>query len=192
MIDEMWMTRPQRRSFICGTRARVRAMTELRLISSTSSQASSVMASMACGLLVPALLMRMSTRPICVEGGLRPGVRPRRGGSCRRRRSLPLRPVPARISSRAGCSSFSCRLEMTTSAPGLGQAAGHRLAQALAAARHQGHLARQVKKVERHRNLPQDSCSADAVGNVVNIGKIPTLAAPVTPAQSPLRQKSCS
>ena len=70
MIDEMWMMRPQRRSFICGTSARVSAMHEVRFSSTMRSQASSVISSIACGLLLPALLTRMSTLPICLERGV--------------------------------------------------------------------------------------------------------------------------
>src|SRR5947208_61656 len=56
------MTRPQRRSFICGTRARVSDITDVKLISITLSQFSSVMRSIGSGMFVPALLTRMSMR----------------------------------------------------------------------------------------------------------------------------------
>ena len=57
------MIRPQRRSFICGTSARVNAMHEVRFTSMTRSQSSSRILSIGSDLLPPALLIRMSTRP---------------------------------------------------------------------------------------------------------------------------------
>ena len=51
MIEEMWMIRPQRRSFIGATSARVRAMHELRLSSTSRSQSSSLISSIGCGMI---------------------------------------------------------------------------------------------------------------------------------------------
>ena len=79
------MIRPQRRSFMPGARARVRAMQLLRFSSTSRSQSSSRIWSIAWGRLQPALLTRISTLP-SRRRRRRPGGARRRGGSCRRRR----------------------------------------------------------------------------------------------------------
>src|SRR5262249_27795879 len=56
MIDEMWMIRPHLRAFICGTRARVSSMTDVRLISRTESQSWSRISSIGWGTLVPGVV----------------------------------------------------------------------------------------------------------------------------------------
>jgi len=58
------MIRPQRRSFMPGTTARVKRHHGVEVDLHHGAQSSSVMVSMDCGTLVPALLMRMSTLPI--------------------------------------------------------------------------------------------------------------------------------
>ena len=63
MIDPMWMIRPQRFSRIAGVSARVRAIPAPRLSSTRRSQSSSWICSTGCGVLLPALLTRMSIRP---------------------------------------------------------------------------------------------------------------------------------
>src|SRR5262249_49963443 len=137
MMDEMWMMRPQRRWRICGTRARVSAMIELRFSSTMRSQTSSVMASMGCGWLVPALLMRMSTRPICSRA-----ARARRSASSRRAGGAVGDDVPAApAGAREDLVEGAAQLVLVAAGDddvgaGLGQAAGHGLAQALAAAGH--------------------------------------------------------
>ena len=63
MIDEIWITRPQRRSFMPGTSARVRTMQLVKFISTSRSQSASRISSICCTTLLPALFTRMSTLP---------------------------------------------------------------------------------------------------------------------------------
>ena len=92
------------------------AMIELKLTSRMRSHVSSVMASMACGAFIPALLMRMSTRPMTSSA-----VFAKRVMSARTETSAtvypPLRPVAARMSASDDCSSGSLRLARKMSAP---------------------------------------------------------------------------
>ena len=149
MIDEMWMIRPHCRSFMDGTSARVSAMHELRFSSTSLSQSSSRIWSIGWGMLLPALLTRMSTRPIASMAAcgqlvglvamahvgddvLDPG---RRGGPDLAGGGLKLVLVPA------GDDDVGA---------GLGEAPGHGLAQALASPGHESRSTRQIKEFCRH------------------------------------------
>ena len=73
------MIRPQRRSFMPGTSARVNAMQLVRFSSTNRSQSSSRIWSIACGMLKPALLTRMSIVPSARGGVGQAARRPARG-----------------------------------------------------------------------------------------------------------------
>lgn len=91
-------------------------MHELRLSSTSRSQSASTICSVGCGRLLPALLTRMSTRPIAasaLSASRRTFSRCVMSATKWATRTL----VPAWISASAATSSSSWRLEMTTLAP---------------------------------------------------------------------------
>ena len=143
------MMRPQPRAFICGARRRVSAMTELRLISSTSSQFSSVIASMASGSIGAGVVDENVDAPGQLERLLGQSghvLAPAHVGDDEGTSAVqPLEDVveggPQLVLVAAGNDDVG---------PGLGQAARHRLAEALAAAGDQGRLAGQIKPIRRH------------------------------------------
>ena len=59
----MLMTRPQPRAAMRGPKARAQSHGPLRLVSITASQSASVRSWIGPRMLMPALLIRMSTRP---------------------------------------------------------------------------------------------------------------------------------
>ncbi len=154
MIDEIWMTRPQRRGFIWGTRARVSAMHEERFSSRIVSQSSSRISSMAPSLLLPALLIRMSTRPISAST-----ASANRADSARSDRSASnqatLAPVPSPISRAAALQLVAVPGRNGDLGSGLRQPTRHGFAESAAAAGHQCDAAREVEQfVEHERKKP--------------------------------------
>ena len=141
--------RPHRRSFIGPTSARVSAMHELRLSSTSRSQSSSVICSVGWGVLLPALLTRMSTLPIAASA-LSASCR-----TCSRTRHIGDEMGDPHAGARAnfglrGHEFFLMPAGDDDVGTGLGETPGHRLAQALAAPRHEGHASCQIKELMTH------------------------------------------
>ena len=170
MIEEMWMIRPHRRSFIGPTSARVRAMHELRFSSTSRSQSSSWISSIGCGILLPALLTRMSTWPISsmAESASR-RTSSRRVMSATKWTTLT--PVPDADLVRGGPELVLVSAGDDDVGAGLRETAGHRLAEPLAAPGHEGHASRSNQTVGDslpiYHRLEKAICSSGIRGVVI-------------------------
>ena len=128
-------------------------MHELRFSSTSRSQSSSLIWSMGCGVLLPALLTRMSTWPMASTAAWAS-----RSASSRSRHvgdEIGDPRLRARSGSRSAAarSSSSCRLEMTTSAPASAKPEAIALPSPLAAAGDECHPAREVKQTRCHEDV---------------------------------------
>ena len=145
MIEEMWMIRPQRRSFMPGAKARVRAMQLVRFSSTRRSQSSSRIWSIGLGEVGAGVVDEDIDLAQGHDGGVGQAedvVAPGHVGD------------DVLDAGAAGAGRFPRRRPQFVfvaagnhqAAPALGEDRRHRLAEALAAAGDQGHAAGQIEQ----------------------------------------------